>query len=154
MSASGVEPRPSPIAGLGLFARRPFAPGERLAPYTGSATGAPPDPGRPGAPTYTLEVAPGLWLDGSDAANPARHANHSCAPNAELVYQEAERTAWLLASAPIATGDEITFDYGFTLAESLFHPCRCGQPGCVGRIIASPLRGTLRRHLRFSRPRD
>lgn len=154
MNAPGVESRPSPIAGLGLFALRPFAPGERLAPYTGATTTTPPDPGRPGAPTYTLEVAPGLWLDGSDATNLARHANHSCAPNAELVYLAAERTAWLTAAASIAAGDEITFDYGFSLAESLFHPCRCGAPGCVGRIIAGPLRGALRRHLRFSRPRD
>jgi SET domain-containing protein len=154
MNAPGVESRPSPIAGLGLFALRPFAAGERLAPYVGTTTATPPDPGRPGAPTYTLELAPGLWLDGETATNPARSANHSCQPNAELVYDPAERAAWLTALAPVSAGEEITFDYGFSLAESLFHPCRCGAAGCVGRIIASPLRGTLRRHLRFSRPRD
>ena len=70
MNAPGVESRPSPIAGLGLFALRSFAPGERVAPYTGTTTTAPPDPGRPGAPTYTLEIAPGLWLDGAADSNP------------------------------------------------------------------------------------
>lgn len=154
MNAPGVESRPSPIAGLGLFARRPFAPGERLAPYAGTETAVEPAPGQPGAPTYTLEIAPGRWLDGSAETNPARHANHSCRPNAELTYLPAEHLAWLTALVPIAAGEEITFDYGFSLAESLFHPCRCGAPGCVGRIIAEPLRGALRRHLRFSRPRD
>ncbi len=154
MNAPGVESRPSPIAGLGLFALRPFAPGERVAPYAGTTTTAPPDPGRPGAPTYILEIAPGLWLDGAADSNPARHANHSCEPNAELVYVTAEQTAWLTTLKPVAAGEEITFDYGFSLAESLFHPCRCGAAGCVGRIIAGPLRGALRRHLRFSRPRD
>ncbi|NBX34652.1 SET domain-containing protein [bacterium] len=154
MNPPGVESRPSPIAGLGLFAVRAFAAGERLVPYEGRRTTRPPDPGRPGAATYLLEIEPGVWVDGTDPANPARHANHACHPNAELVYDPATRTAWLTALQPLSPGTEITFDYGFSLAESLFHPCRCGAADCIGRILATPLRGAARRHLRFSRPRD
>ena len=101
-----------------------------------------------------LEIKPGLWLDGSSQNNPARHANHSCAPNAELVYSETNEEACLIATTSITPGDEITFDYGFSLADGLFHSCHCEQPSCAGHIVAAPLRPALRRHLRFSRPRD
>lgn len=153
MSFPGVAARPSPIAGFGLFATRAFAPGERLAPYLGPMISAPPAADADGK-VYALEVAPGRWLDGSAPDNPSRYANHACHPNAELVWHEQEAAAWLTSRRPISAGEEITFDYGFSLAESLLHPCACGAPDCVGRIIATPLRPALRRHLRFSRPRD
>jgi SET domain-containing protein len=154
MSTADVESRPSPIAGLGLFAKREFAPGERIAPYSGPTATEPPSEASPGGKVYTLEITPGRWLDGSSDDNPSRHANHACQPNAELIWHEEESMAWLTALRPIVTAEEITFDYGFSLAESLFHLCACGAADCVGRIIADPLRPALRRHLRFSRPRD
>jgi hypothetical protein len=154
MSGDAVVARPSPIAGLGLFALRAFAPGERLAAYSGVFTHRPPAPAADDGRIYGLEISPGRWLDGSSPDNLGRYANHSCAPNAELTWTEAPEGAWLRATRPIAVAEEITFDYGFSLADSLTQPCRCGHPACVGRIIAEPLRGALRRHLRFSRPRD
>ena len=154
MSIADVVSRPSPIAGLGLFAARDFTAGERISPYTGTTTSQAPTGAPAHGKIYHLEVTPGRWLDGSSDDNPARHANHACHPNAELIWDEQESTAWLTASQPIAAGAEITFDYGFSLADSLFHPCACGASDCIGRIIASPLRPALRRHLRFSRPRD
>ena len=154
MNTSGTVTQPSAISGLGLFATHPFAAGERIAAYSGPLTDVPPTTRDGSTPVYALEVSPGLWLDGSPADNPARHANHSCQPNAELIWHGPTEGAWLTASHPIAKGMEITFDYGFSLAESLFQPCRCGSPECAGRIIAAPLRPALRRHLRFSRPRD
>jgi SET domain-containing protein len=154
MSTADVESRPSPIAGVGLFAKREFVPGERIAPYSGPTTLEPPSEASTGGKVYALEITPGRWLDGASADNPARHANHACHPNAELIWHEQESMAWLIALQPIAVDEEITFDYGFSLAESLFHPCACGAADCIGRIIATPLRPALRRHLRFSRPRD
>ncbi len=154
MSTAGTESKPSPISGLGLFATRRFMAGERIAPYGGVRLTAPPDVRTPGQPTFLLEIEPGLWLDGSASDNPARHANHSCLPNAELILDTTAGHPWLVAIGPIAATEEITFDYGFSLAESLFHPCKCGTKDCVGRIIATPLRPALRRHLRFSRRRD
>lgn len=154
MSAAGTESKPSPISGLGLFATRAFEAGERIAPYVGDRLSTPPAVSSPGQATYLVEISPGLWLDGSAPTNPARHANHACLPNAELILDAAAGHPWLVALRPLAAGDEITFDYGFSLAESLFHPCKCGASECVGRIIAAPLRAALRRHLRFSRRRD
>ena len=154
MNVPGTESKPSPISGLGLFATRAFAAGERIAPYRGTLLASPPAVNAPGQPTYLVEIQPGVWLDGAAADNPARHANHSCAPNAELILDAAAGHPWLVTLRPIAAHEEITFDYGFSLAESLFHPCQCGAATCVGRIIAAPLRPALRRHLRFSRRRD
>lgn len=154
MSGNEVDVRPSRIAGLGLFALRAFAPGERLVPYAGTLLSQPPAPSADDGRVYGLEISPGRWLDGSSPENPGRYANHSCGPNAELIWTGSLEGAWLTASQAIRAGDEITFDYGFSLADSLTQPCRCGHPECVGRIIAAPLRGALRRHLRFSRPRD
>ena len=154
MSDPGVCSRPSPIAGLGLFATRTFAPQERIAAYTGRLVTRPPDEAKDAGKIFAIEIAPGTWLDGANEDNLSRHANHACHPNAELVWDEASSTAWLTAVSAISRDEEITFDYGFSLAESLFHPCACGAPDCVGRIIATPLRPAFRRHLRFSRPRD
>lgn len=154
MNSEGTESKPSPISGLGLFASRAFVAGEKIAPYHGALLPTPPAVATPGQPTYLVEIQPGVWLDGAATDNPARHANHSCQPNAELVLDPSAGHPWLIAAQPIASGEEITFDYGFSLAESLFHPCRCGSAACVGRIIATPLRPALRRHLRFSRRRD
>lgn len=153
MNGTDVETRPSAIAGRGLFACRDFAAGERLAPYRGPTGTTPPQRPENGE-VFALEVAPGLWLDGSGPDNPARWANHSCEPNAELIWDASAVEAWLTSVRPLQAGEEITFDYGFSLADSLFHPCFCRTPVCVGRIIAAPLRPALRRHLRFSRPRD
>ncbi|MFM8549655.1 MAG: SET domain-containing protein [Verrucomicrobiota bacterium] len=152
MNGPDVVARPSPIAGLGLFALRAFVAGERIAAYVGPVSARPPSDS--GGGVFALEISPGRWLDGGGPDNPARLANHSCAPTAELIWDEASGQAWLTASRPLAPGEEITFDYGFSLAESLRHPCRCGAPDCVGRIIAAPRRAALRRHMRFSRPRD
>ena len=154
MSAANVESRPSPLAGFGLFAKREFTEGERISRYSGVTTLEYPSAASSGGKVYALEIAPGRWLDGASEDNPSRHANHACHPNAELIWHEEESEAWLTARRPITAGEEITFDYGFSLAESLFHPCACGASDCVGRIIATPLRPALRRHLRFSRPRD
>ena len=155
MNGHGVESKKSLIEGLGLFATKSFLVGQKIAPYTGPATNKIESFDSPAnSKTYWLEIKPGLWLDGSSVQNTARHANHSCAPNAELVYLDSTQEAWLIASRDIAPCDEITFDYGFSIAEGLFHPCRCKQATCAGYIVATPLRPSLLRHLRFSRSRD
>jgi len=141
---SAIRPGPSSIHGTGLFAQEARLRGETLCRYQGPVTDRPPPP--IGGMTFALEVGPGRWIDGSGPANEARHANHSCEPSAEARL-EGEEVA-LVALRDIRPGDEITLDYGFGLADALGHPCRCGAAGCVGRIVAAPLRPLLRRHLR------
>ena len=154
MSHWDVVTRPSSISGQGLFAMRTFSPGELIAPYLGKILTERPTKSSESSATYILEIKPGFWIDGADSENPARTANHCCEPNAELVMNETDTHANLRALSSILPGDEITFDYGFSLSESLFNPCTCGKMSCPGKIIATPLRPALRRHLRFLRRRD
>ena len=145
---SDVVARASSIHGTGLFTCRRFAAGERIASYTGPVVDQAPAPDANGL-IHAMELAPGRWID---AGNVARHANHSCDPSAEAVANG--DIVELRARRDLAAGEEVTFDYGYGLAEALAHPCRCGARGCTGRIVAEPLRAAVRRHLRPRQSRD
>lgn len=150
-SGENVEVRSSSIHGRGLFATRRIGAGSPIAPYRGEritkAESRRRSSQRPaGERVYTVALDDKYDLDGDVPDNPAMYANHGCRANAAL---EMDGGALVLtALRDIAPGEEILFDYGFGLAESLDHPCRCGAPGCVGRILAEPLRGLWRKHLR------
>jgi SET domain-containing protein len=154
--ASAVVVRISPIHGSGLFAARAITSGEILCEYRGERITKEESRRRserdtPGTPVYRVAFDDDTDIDGDIPDNPAKYANHGCEANAELV-REGDRL-WLVASREITAGSEILFDYGFGLAESLAHPCRCGIPGCISRIIAEPLRPLLKKHLRRTRAR-
>ena len=84
-------------------------------------------------------------LDGNLPLNPARHINHSCAPNCEAVLEDGR--IWIVSLREIGAGEEITFNYGYDLEDYRDHPCCCGAAGCVGYIVA----GEFFEHLRSSR---
>ncbi len=136
------SPGPSPIHGTGLFARDTHRAGDILCQYSGRKVSAPPPPDSSGL-TFGFELSEGSWIDGSDPDNLARHANHSCEPSTEAVREG--DSIMLVAIRDLQPGEELTFDYGFGLADCLAHPCHCGSKGCPGRIIAAPLRPLLRR---------
>jgi SET domain-containing protein len=148
---NNVEPRTSAIHGIGLFATRDFTKGESLVQYTGVIVYTPPQPDENGL-IHAMELNPGRWIDGRGKENVARHANHSCEPNAES--QPDGDVIQIVALRDIKRGEEITFDYGYNLCDALSHPCRCGAKGCLGRIVATPLRTALWKHLRIGRARD
>lgn len=148
---SDVAPGASRIHGNGLFASRAFAMGEPIAVYHGPVLSHRPVPDSEGL-VHAMELSPGRWIDGRNPDNAARFVNHSCDPNADAIPDG--DVVRLAARRPICAGEEITIDYGFGLADALDHPCRCGAPGCPGRIVAAPLRASLRRHLRPRKPRD
>jgi uncharacterized protein len=95
----------SPIHGQGCFARVAFAAGEHIGSYDG------PPARRNG--TYVLWVSDdGAHWHGRSGRNLLRWLNHSAAPNAAFDGFE------LYALAPIAAGEEITFDYGRESAQA------------------------------------
>lgn len=148
---SGAEPRASRIEGRGLFVTRPHRAGEVVAVYQGPVADRPPGPDAEGR-VHALELEPGRWIDGRAESNLARFANHACRPTAQAV--RAGDTVELRALEDLGAGAEVTFDYGFGLADALGNPCRCGSPGCPGWIVAEPLRPLLRRQLRGGKGRD
>jgi SET domain-containing protein len=56
------------------------------------------------------------------------------APNCEAEWEGGR--IWITARRDIAAGEEITFNYGYTLDEYREHPCHCGAPECAGYIVA------------------
>jgi SET domain-containing protein len=92
---------------------------------------------------YIFEVSLRHDIDGNVPWNPARHINHSCAPNSEAQMDRGR--IWIVARRDIAPGEELTYDYGFSFSESRHHPCRCGAKECAGFIVEQAQRWRLRR---------
>lgn len=131
-----LEMRKSRIHGRGVFARRDIPAGTRLIEYVGL-----PISKRKSAElclkqnSYLFTVNSASDLDGKVSWNPARLINHSCEPNCEANLAESDRI-WIFSIRPIARGEELTFNYGYSLEDFMNFPCRCGAPSCVGYMVS------------------
>jgi hypothetical protein len=134
-SLSPVEFRQSEIAGRGVFARRPFHPGDFVVAYAPKQRKVDVrDPEAVAAAETKLTLlserrsviipdtsVPGGWL-----------CNHSCSPNA-AIFSDGEGR--IQCTRPIATREEVTIFYGWVSHnEPKRDPCRCGSPLCRGFI--------------------
>jgi len=147
------EVRPSPIQGLGAFATRAIAAGTRLIEYAGErltpAEAEARYPDAPGERHHTFLFALEDVVDGEDVevvvdasvdGNAARFLNHSCAPNCDVVVEDAR--LWVETLRDVAAGEELTYDYAFVLPErhtpaaKRRYPCACGAAACRGTILA------------------
>jgi hypothetical protein len=107
----------------GVFAGRDLGQGEVLGPLPCTAVSA--------APTrYTVQIGRARHIEVGVFA----FLNHSCAPNLEL---DTARML-VLAARTIVTGEELAFFYPATEWEMAApFTCRCGQPGCIGRVMGA-----------------
>jgi SET domain-containing protein len=78
-----------------------------------------------------VEVSARTAIDASRSTHALRFTNHSCHPNA--ILRIIQGRVELYALRDLIAGEEITIDYGETHHEGRLR-CRCGAPGCVGRI--------------------
>ena len=124
-----VEVRASSIEGLGLFATRTFDAGQRIHQIKivrEITAGAP------------LREDLGERADHCDYPDgkvvlldfPSRHVNHSCDPNAYVLYEGL--CSFLVARRNVAAGDEITCDYNINITGGTPWPCHCGATRCRG----------------------
>jgi uncharacterized protein len=128
----GVDVRPSSIEGLGIFALRAFRAGQRIRQIRVV---------REVTPQAPLRADLGERPDHCDYPDgrvvllgfPDRHVNHSCDPNAYVLY-DADR-CYLVARRDVAAGDEITCDYNINITGGTSWPCRCGAPRCPGTVF-------------------
>ena len=60
----------------------------------------------------------------------AHYGNHSCDPNLGF-----DGPFVIRASRAIAAGEELTVDYATCSGPGLVLDCRCGAPGCRGRVV-------------------
>jgi SET domain-containing protein len=147
------EIRPSPIQGLGAFATRPIPAGTRLLEYAGERL-TPEEaerryPDVPGERHHTFLFALEDVVDGEDVevvvdasvgGNEARFLNHSCAPNCDVVVEDARLWIETLRDVARARSSRTTTrscsPSGHTPAAKRRYPCACGAAACRGTILA------------------
>jgi uncharacterized protein len=147
-----IAARRSAIHGNGVFAVQPIAKGERLIEYKGQRrTHEEVDAGESGdidtGHTFLFTLNDEYVIDANFKGNDARWINHSCMPNCEAVLEEDEGKdrrldkVFIEAIRDIAPGEELSYNYGITLAEKhtkelkKIWECRCGSPGCTGTML-------------------
>jgi uncharacterized protein len=125
--------QPSAIDGHGAFAAEPIAPRLKIGEIRGESISV--ADARIRATRHErimiVEVSRRRAIDFSKSADPMRYTNHSCAPNARLCIRQGRVEFYALRG--IARGEEITVNYGETHHNGKL-ACRCGAPGCVGRL--------------------
>lgn len=143
--------RKSAIHGNGVFAALPVRKGERLIEYKGRRRSHEEvDAGDSGdiesGHTFLFTLNEDWVIDANFEGNDARWINHSCTPNCEAVLVENEddpkRTqVFIEAIRAIQPGEELTYDYGITLAErhtprlKKIWACLCGAKDCTGTML-------------------
>jgi SET domain-containing protein len=125
-----VEVREAGAKGLGVFAKRDFAPGEFIfrrrhgRVVRNEAIGSLPEEDR----RHLCELD---WQTSAVLLPPGCYLNHACEPNA--MRSGVRVFAW----KPIHAGEEITIDYRLNAFTGEHWPCACGSPGCRGGVVAS-----------------
>ena len=146
-----ITTRKSAIHGNGMFAVAPIAKGERLIEYKGRRRTHDEVDGEDAGSvesghTFLFTLDEDWVIDANHEGNDARWINHSCAPNCEAVMEEDEEQprnsrVFIEAIRAIRPGEEITYDYGITLAErhtprlKKIWACRCGASDCTGTML-------------------
>jgi len=139
-----VDFKPSPIHGIGGFARADIPAGTRIIEYTGEKITKEESLSRcERSNEYIFALDDEHDLDGNVPSNPARFLNHSCQPNCEALLEDGR--IWLVSLRQIRAGEELTFNYGYDLEDYRQYPCSCGTKGCVGYIVAEEFFDSLRR---------
>ena len=128
-----VEVHASRIDGQGAFAAEPIPARRKIGEIRGESISVREARRRAkgAARIMIVEVSERRAIDAALSSDPLRFTNHSCRPNAVLRIRQGRVEFY--AMRDIAPGDEITCHYGETHHEGRL-ACRCGAPGCEGRL--------------------
>jgi SET domain-containing protein len=141
------EVRGSQIHGRGVYATQAIVEGDEIIEYVGQKITKRLSERRAhqqlevaeqsgDAAVYIFNLDENWDIDGNFEWNPARLINHSCEPNCEAWIIGGKRIV-IYALRDIEVGEELTFDYGFSVDCWQQHPCCCGALSCVGYIVAN-----------------
>jgi SET domain-containing protein len=134
----------SRIDGQGLFAAQDITKGTRIIAYTGEKITRKESARRLEAGNaYIFHLSYRYALDGETLANTARYINHSCDPNCEV--EKTHDTLWIVALRNIPEGEELSYNYGYTLEHYKDNPCNCGAQNCCGYILDQQYWGFVQR---------
>jgi SET domain-containing protein len=147
--SQAVVVRESTIQGMGVFATRPIAKGERILEYVGErishaeADTRYDDAAMARHHTFLFTLDETTCIDGAVGGNDSRFINHSCAPNAYSLDDGGR--IFIVAGKAIAEGEEVLYDYAYTIerGDTLEHlltmyPCHCGAARCRGTLADWP----------------
>ena len=132
-----VEVRPSAIEGDGAFALGPIPARRKIGEIRGEPVSTAEAFKRAKAAErstghiFMVAVSDTRAVDATHSTDPLRFANHSCAPNMVLKVQQGRVAFYALRD--IDAGEELTAAYGPTHHAGRLQ-CRCGAPGCSGRL--------------------
>jgi SET domain-containing protein len=128
-----VHVRPSRIDGQGAFAAEAIPARRKIGEIRGEAISVREARKRAKgvARIMIVELSETRAIDASRSTDPLRFTNHSCQPNAVLRIRQGRVEFY--AMRDVRVGEELTVNYGETHHEGRLR-CRCGAPGCVGRI--------------------
>ena len=120
---------PSGIEGTGGFARQGIAAGTRVIEYVGERITKPESVTRCEKGNAFIFDLNETWdLDGNVPWNPARYLNHSCRPNCDA--EQIEDSIWIVTTRDVRPGEELTFNYGYDLEESML-ALEAGEPALI-----------------------
>ncbi len=124
---------PSAIDGQGVFAAEPIPARRKIGEVRGEPVSLQEAQrrSRGEARIMMIAVSARRAIDASHSTDALRFINHSCRPNATLKLNQGRVEFY--AMRDIASGDELTVSYGETHHQGRL-ACRCGVPGCVGRL--------------------
>lgn len=134
------------MQGLGAFATHRIPASTRLIEYAGERmTGAQAESKYPDVPgerhhTFLFAIDDGVVVDAAVNGNDARWINHSCDPNCDAVIEGGR--IWIETLREVLPGEELAYDYAFTLTErhtaaaKRRYPCHCGAASCRGTMLA------------------
>ena len=128
-----VQVRPSRIDGQGAFAAEAIPARRKIGEIRGESISVREARRRARgmARIMIVELSETRAIDASQSTDPLRFTNHSCQPNAVLRIRQGRVEFY--AMRDVRVGEELTVNYGETHHEGRLR-CRCGAPGCVGRI--------------------
>jgi hypothetical protein len=142
-----VELRKSSIHNTGVFAIKDIPKGTKVIQYMGERIAKKESERRyertlsehknnssENGAVYIFELDDRFDLDGNVPYNTAKYINHSCDPNCEAINIDGE--IWICAIRDIRKGEELSYNYGYSLDDFEEHPCHCGSHNCIGYIIA------------------
>ena len=101
---------------------------------------------------YIFTINKRYDIDGNIPQNKARRINHSCGPNCVSFIEKGK--VWIYSLKKIREGDELTYDYGFSLDTYEEHPCACGSRKCLGYIVRKEDRPKLKRLLEKKKKKE
>jgi SET domain-containing protein len=132
----------SRIEGQGLFATQDITKGTRIIAYIGEKITRRESVCRLEAGNaYIFHLNYRYALDGATLANTARYINHSCDPNCAV--EKTSDTLWIVALRDIKEGEELSYNYGYTLEHYKDNPCNCGAKHCCGYILGQQYWGFI-----------